>query len=112
MFNSPRLLRNTEKPVAGRTSAFRRALDALRAGDWAQAVFNRLETPVFEEHPGLETIKSRLLEAGCIAAAMSGSGPTVFGVCSSRALAERVAAALAPSAVSVVKTVDSALRAV
>ena len=112
VFNSPRLLRNTEKPVAGRSSAFRRALDALRAGDWAQAVFNRLEIPVFEQHPGLETIKCRLLEAGCIAAAMSGSGPTVFGVCSHRGVAERVANALAPNAVSIVKTVDSALRAV
>ncbi len=112
VYNSPRLLRNTEQPSAGRTRTFQRALDALRAGDWAQAVFNRMESPVFELHPGLETLKCRLRETGCVAAAMSGSGPTVFGICTSRERAERAAEALAPHATSVVKTVDSALCSV
>ena len=112
VYHSPRLFRNTETPSAGRTRTFQCALDALSAGDWAQAVFNRMETPVFEQHPDLETLKCRLLEAGCVAAAMSGSGPTVFGICSSREQAERAAEALAPYATSVVKTVDTALRAV
>ncbi|HQH68851.1 MAG TPA: 4-(cytidine 5'-diphospho)-2-C-methyl-D-erythritol kinase [Candidatus Hydrogenedentes bacterium] len=112
VYNSPRLLRNAEHPFAGRTRMFRRALRALRAGDWEQAVFNRMEAPVFEQHPGLETVKRRLLNAGCAAAAMSGSGPTVFGLCESREAAERTAQSLKPYAVTVVKTVETGLSPV
>ncbi|NTV96899.1 MAG: hypothetical protein HGA75_16045 [Thiobacillus sp.] len=42
-------------------------------------------------HPVLAEIKTQLLEAGCAAAAMSGSGPTMFGVCADESKARRVA---------------------
>lgn len=45
-----------------------------------QDVFNDFETPVFEKHPELRAIKDKLLDSGAIAAAMSGSGSTVFGL--------------------------------
>ena len=110
VYNSPDLVRNTERPSEGRTARFRSALDALRKGDWEHAVFNRMEGQVFAQHPDLEVIKRRLLDAGCIAAAMSGSGPTLFGICASRDAADHTAEFLAPHATSVVKTVDTALR--
>lgn len=41
---------------------------------------NDFETTVFAKHPEIEQIKKRLLDAGAVYAAMSGSGSTVFGL--------------------------------
>ena len=90
-YNHPLLEKNAEARTDGRTAPFQRALDALAAGDLRGAVFNRMERPVFAMHPVLAEIKARLLAAGCIAAAMSGSGPTMFGVCADEAGARRAA---------------------
>ena len=54
-------------------------------------VFNRLEAPAFSDHPELYHVKELLIESGCLAAAMSGSGSTLFGVCESREQAEALA---------------------
>jgi 4-diphosphocytidyl-2-C-methyl-D-erythritol kinase len=44
------------------------------------AVFNDLEPPVSRRHPEVRAIRARLDEAGAEAAAMTGSGSTVFGL--------------------------------
>ncbi len=106
VYNHPLLEKNTEPPIDGKTESFRRAIDALAAGDFAGAVFNRMERPVFTMHPLLAEIKAQLLDAGCLAAAMSGSGPTMFGVCASCEEARRVAESLGEGCAStVVETV-------
>jgi 4-diphosphocytidyl-2-C-methyl-D-erythritol kinase len=104
-YTSPILERSPEQPFAGRTASFRRALRAFRGGRWADAVSNRMETAVFPVFPELAMIKRRLLDAGCPAAAMSGSGPTVFGVCATRAGADRAAALFPEYRASVVPPV-------
>lgn len=43
-------------------------------------VQNDFEAVVFPAHPGLRALKERLLELGAAAAAMSGSGSSVFGL--------------------------------
>lgn len=91
-YGSPSLTRSTERPYAGWTRSARRARRALRRGAWAAGVFNRLETGVFPMHPELAEIKAKLLERGCVAAALSGSGATVFGVCGDAKEAARIAA--------------------
>lgn len=91
VFTNPLMECNTQRPFAGWTRAFRSARRAFESGDMAGAVFNRLEHVVFGLHPELAEIKNRLLSAGCVAAAMSGSGPTVFGVCTSYEQAEAAA---------------------
>jgi 4-diphosphocytidyl-2-C-methyl-D-erythritol kinase len=48
------------------------------------AVFNDLEGPVSRRHPELSQIRRRLERAGAEAAAMTGSGSTVFGLFSTR----------------------------
>jgi 4-diphosphocytidyl-2-C-methyl-D-erythritol kinase len=53
---------------------------------------NDLERPVFEKYPVLRDVKERLVEAGALAAMMSGSGSTMFGVFSATGEAERCAA--------------------
>lgn len=91
VYNDPLLGLNMERPFAGRTPSFRAALRALREGAHDRVIFNRMERPVFEQHPTLVELKDALLAAGCPAAAMSGSGPTLFGICKSQREALRVA---------------------
>ena len=59
-------------------------LAALTAGDperLAGALYNDLEPAAFDLLPGLAKSKQRLLDAGAIGAIMSGSGPTMLGLC-------------------------------
>lgn len=64
------------------------------AGADLAAVFNDLEAPVARRHPELAEIRERLAGAGAAAAAMTGSGSTVFGLFAGQAPAARAAAAL------------------
>ncbi len=110
VYNSPSLGHSTESRFAGRTRSFRRAIQALENHDFPALVFNRMEAPVFETHPQLEIAKAKLLEAGCVAAAMSGSGPTLFGVCRNKREAVRIAEGLRDYRTSVVSSVPTALE--
>ena len=59
------------------------------------AVENDLEAPVVERHPEIGRIRDALREAGARAAAMSGSGSTVFGLFADEAGARAAASGLA-----------------
>ncbi len=102
IYNHPALERNLQAPEDGRTPAFRAALNALRNGTIAGHVFNRMESAVFADHPRLKHTKQQLSGQGCTAAAVSGSGPTLFGLCEDKRHAESVAAALSEHDSSVV----------
>lgn len=69
---------------------------ALRRGAQAVAatVTNGLERAAGRLWPGLTEVKVALLEAGCLAALMSGSGPTVLGIAPSHRAALRIRDAL------------------
>jgi 4-diphosphocytidyl-2-C-methyl-D-erythritol kinase len=54
------------------------------------SIHNDFELSVFPRYPRLAAIKRELLEAGCVAAVLSGSGSTVFGVAESAAEAEAI----------------------
>jgi 4-diphosphocytidyl-2-C-methyl-D-erythritol kinase len=64
------------------------------AGDDPLAVFNDLEAPVVRRHPQLAEVRERLAGAGAAAAAMTGSGSTMFGLFASEAQATQAGAAL------------------
>ena len=72
-------------------ASFERVAERIGVGDMEGAVFNRMEAPVFSTYKNLAVIKQQILDSGCEAAAMSGSGPTMFGVCRSQQQALRVA---------------------
>ena len=55
-------------------------LGALPIAEWKEHVSNDFETPVFQLHPVLSTIKRQLYEQGAIYASMSGSGSTLYGI--------------------------------
>lgn len=103
------------KPAAGLSTAevYRRvtvpaaradgsaARAALRAGDanaLGAAVFNRLREPAADASPAVAEALSLLKEAGPLGCEVSGSGSAVFGVCRSRADAERIARAVRAAA--------------
>jgi 4-diphosphocytidyl-2-C-methyl-D-erythritol kinase len=58
-------------------------------GAIAATVTNGLERPAARLWPGLSEVKAALVEAGCLAALMSGSGPTVLGIAPSHRAALR-----------------------
>jgi len=62
------------------TPRFRQAAALAAEGRLPELVFNRLERPVFHDHPALAEIKGTLLALGAHAAAMSGSGSVLFGL--------------------------------
>lgn len=66
--------------------------EALRTGDLegvATRLSNVFEEVLPEEYHEVFAIKHRLLELGALNAAMSGSGPTVFGIFREKAVAKR-----------------------
>lgn len=70
-------------------------LDAAAAGDpeaLAPLLFNDLEDSVTRRHREIGEARARLLEAGALGAAMTGSGSSVVGLARDRGHAEEVAA--------------------
>jgi len=65
---------------------------------------NDLEKVIIKRYPVVGSLKKRLLEKGAIISAMTGSGPTVFGVFDSKDIAEKAAEAMKPYWCRVVKT--------
>ena len=57
-----------------------RALAARPLAELADGMENDLEAAALSLRPELEATRARLLESGALAARVSGSGPTVFGV--------------------------------
>jgi 4-diphosphocytidyl-2-C-methyl-D-erythritol kinase len=105
VYGHPLLPRKPAPPEGGRSTEFDAALNRLEVGDIAGVVYNAMEVPVFHDYPELALGLDRLIEVGCSAAAMSGSGPTLFGLCASRGQAEAIAAAIDGITASVVHTV-------
>jgi 4-diphosphocytidyl-2-C-methyl-D-erythritol kinase len=69
-------------------------LTALRSGNrrhLAGAVFNRLETAAGRLSPWIETMRAEFSKLDCIAAQMSGSGTSYFGICRNAGHARRAA---------------------
>lgn len=56
-----------------------------------RALFNRLEAPAFAIRPELAALRRRLARLPFAGVRMSGSGSAIFGLCASRAEAERLA---------------------
>ena len=71
----------------------------LFSGDWelvARCMRDAVAEPVRAQLvPGFEAVKASAIEAGAVAAGLSGSGPSVLALCRGRTAAERAAAAMA-----------------
>lgn len=60
----------------------------------AQTITNAFEPIIFLEHPTLREIKEKIIKSGAVAAAMSGSGASLFGLFRDRHAAQSAARAL------------------
>jgi 4-diphosphocytidyl-2-C-methyl-D-erythritol kinase len=67
-------------------------------------MINDLEAPIARHHPEIDQMKTALKRAGALAAAMSGSGSTVFGLFQQRSEAEAAVEKLSGSAWRVLMT--------
>lgn len=70
---------------------------ALAAGDLkgiTDRMGNVLETVTAKEYPVIDRLKQMMCGLGAENALMSGSGPTVFGICKEKETAEKIAAAI------------------
>ena len=76
------------KSGAGATKdAIREFVRTGRLGETGNFLINDFEPVVFEQHPALKSIKSKMLETDADFAFMSGSGSTIAGLFSDRAKA-------------------------
>jgi 4-diphosphocytidyl-2-C-methyl-D-erythritol kinase len=71
------------------------ALASRRAGRVAGSLYNGLEPAARAAHPRIGQMQAALVAAGALGAAMSGSGPTVFGVARSFEHARQIRARVA-----------------
>lgn len=62
------------------TAAMREALESGNCSEAVKNIHNDFELSVFKRYPPLAAIKERLLELGCLNAAMTGSGSTMLGI--------------------------------
>ena len=107
IFGHPALVKSGAEALAdGRSAGFAKAVEACVGGRWEDALFNALESAALVAYPEIAECKRALVEAGCGAVLMSGSGPTVFGVCASEAEAREIAERVSEFRTSVVHTVD------
>jgi 4-diphosphocytidyl-2-C-methyl-D-erythritol kinase len=93
-----------EERALGRTSARE---PQYVPGPWpsrAAQMINDLEAPIARRYPEIDQMKSALRRAGALAAAMSGSGSTVFGLFQRRIEAVRAVERLSSSPWRVVLT--------
>ena len=71
------------------------ALESRRAGRVAGSLYNGLELAARAAYPQIGQMQAALVAAGALGAAMSGSGPTVFGVARSWEQARQIQARVA-----------------
>jgi len=72
-------------------------LDAVKVNDLekvASLVRNDLAIPLYSKFPVLSSLKEQILYSGALCAEVSGSGPTMFGICESHEAARKCVAEL------------------
>lgn len=77
------------------TAELEAALNSSEPMEFASHLFNIFEGPVLKERPIAARIKKIMTDGGAIAAMMSGSGPSVYGIFDSYAIAEETVKAIA-----------------
>ena len=88
----------TLKDFAPQARAFSARVQAARSvAEVAALVHNDLEASVAARKPAVAELRDRLVAAGALAAAMTGSGAAVFGLFAHEEAASKARAALAPS---------------
>lgn len=80
------------------TNILRQHLESGDIASLGRDLFNDLEAVVLPQFPVVQTVKQALRRPGVYGVSMSGSGPTVYALCPSLAVAHEVAAAVRSAA--------------
>lgn len=112
IYNSPHLATQEGPPPEGKTRRFLKAIGQFNDNALDQVLFNAMESAVFALHPEVGELKARILDASCAASLMSGSGPTLFGLCESETHAHSVAGKFADVPISVATTIPHGIEPV
>jgi 4-diphosphocytidyl-2-C-methyl-D-erythritol kinase len=113
IFSHPELKKSEAKAgPSGLSPAFTTAMEQAGSGSLKQALFNAMEPAAIASFPVIQEYKDRLADAGCAGVLMSGSGPTVYGLCEGEAHARRVSEACGDIRTTVVHTVPHGVEPV
>lgn len=111
IYNHPELARSgSELLDSGRSVRFERVIQQCEVGDLEGILINTMESAALSVYPVICEYKDRLRSAGCSGVLMSGSGPTVFGLCRDEAHGLSVQSALEDIRTSVVHSVNYAVE--
>lgn len=77
------------KPFIPKMETLIKALEEEALEDLGKALGNSLEGVTITKYPLIEEIKKKMMEEGAMAALMTGSGPTVFGLFEEKEKAEK-----------------------
>ncbi|MFA6989211.1 MAG: 4-(cytidine 5'-diphospho)-2-C-methyl-D-erythritol kinase [Candidatus Gastranaerophilaceae bacterium] len=69
------------EPVSGSAIMRFRNEFGMTSKEISKLLNNDLEKAIINDYPQIQKLKDTLINAGCLNAMMSGSGPTVFGIC-------------------------------
>lgn len=94
----------------GMSSRLEEAIQRCEEAPLGSILFNAMESAALDVYPIIAEYKLRLKAAGCEGVLMSGSGPTVFGLCSSEAQANEVHDRLSEIESTVVHSVDAGVK--
>ncbi|MEW6418047.1 MAG: 4-(cytidine 5'-diphospho)-2-C-methyl-D-erythritol kinase [Nitrospirota bacterium] len=95
--STERSRRRPVEPLTKKTIDIKLFCQAFKKQDFASLstmLSNDLEKVIIDRYPVVGEIKNRLLEKGVVISAMSGSGPTVFGVFDNKDTAEKAIKAI------------------
>ena len=107
-FDKLRMHGELAEPLTKKTVDIKLFCRAIEKKDFASLVTmlkNDLERSVKEKYPVVDKIKKSMLENGAVISAMSGSGPTVFGIFESKDTAKKAARVMKPHWCRLVETI-------
>jgi 4-diphosphocytidyl-2-C-methyl-D-erythritol kinase len=89
--------KNVKFELTNQTKTVKMVIDGLRYNDImavSTGCYNRLEDVTLNHYPQIKAIKDELIDAGCLAALMSGSGSCIFGITGNKEEVEEISCKL------------------
>lgn len=111
IYHSPELKKSGRAiSASGFSTEFEKTLAHLEKAGPKSVLSNTMESAALPKYPIIQEHKDTLQTAGCEGVLMSGSGPTVFGLCKDEAHARQIQADVGDIKTSVVHTVNQCVE--
>lgn len=86
--------KNFSRPENQKIPDVNNIINSMKNRDWeklASMIYNDLAFAAYDKFPLLKILKKNLLDAGALNADITGSGPTIYGICKNRSHATEIA---------------------